>query len=139
MKTTEKSYSEMDANELLSHVDGIFEWIEQHGEGPMLLRALKNLQSEIRRRIMERDAAVVIEPEPREIEVEVKPVKFAAVSEGTGPRLTLALYKIVLRRTGEGAYETVGLNRSEVEMFLRGVRVVSEFGLRLGKVPPVPS
>lgn len=75
--SSQRTLQEMDGDEFLGKVDELFEWLNrQVGDVPIEGWMLAGIQAEIRRRIMERHAAVVIEPE--KIKIEITPIELTS-------------------------------------------------------------
>jgi hypothetical protein len=122
----------MDDNELLGKIDELFEWLaRQAGEGPIEAWTLAGLQTEIRRRIMERHAAVVIEPEPERIKVEVTTIPLTSEKTVRPPART-TFYDVALFNS-RGSWEERCTSEAELKKFLRGIEATASFGLLIEK------
>lgn len=132
-----KTLQTMDDNELLGKVDELFEWIaKQAGDGSIEIWTLAGLQTEIRRRIMERHAA---EPEPEKIKVEVRSIQLRPehpVDASFPININATAFCIALRNQ-KFAVENTFLSLREVQAYLKGLKAVQSFGVRFESVPEV--
>lgn len=133
-----KTLQTMDDNELLGKVDELFEWIaKQAGDGSIEIWTLAGLQTEIRRRIMERHAAIAIEPE--KIKVEVRSIQLRPehpVDASFLININATACCIALRNQ-KFAVENTFLSLREVQAYLKGLKAVQSFGVRFESVPEV--
>lgn len=126
----------MDDNEFLGKVDELFEWLaRQAGEGPIENWALAGIQAEIRRRIMERRAAVVIEPSPEKIKIEIEEIKLTS-EKGVHPPARATFYTVTLFNS-HGSWDERCASSAEAKKFLRGVEAAASFGLTLEKATAI--
>lgn len=128
----------MDDSELLGKVDELFEWLaRQAGEGPIENWALAGIQTEVRRRIMEGRAAVVIEPEPEKVRIEIEEIELTS-AKGVHPPARATFYNVTLFNS-RFSWDERCASPAEVKKFLRGVEAAASFGLAIEKAPDFPA
>lgn len=126
----------MEDQEFLGKVDEVFEWLaRQAGEGAIENWTLTGIQAEIRRRIMERHAAV-IEPEPEKVKIEVRPIELTSDAR-VRPPARVMFYDVTLHNS-RFSWEERCESATELRKFLRGVEAAESFGLPLEKIPRAP-
>lgn len=132
----QKTLQKMDANEFLGKVDELFEWLaRQAGEGPIESWTLAGIQSEIRRRIMEGCAAVVIEQKPEKVKIEIEEIELTS-AKGVHPPARTVFYDVKLFNPRLSWNERCA-SQAEAKKFLRGVEAAASFGLTLEKAADI--
>lgn len=106
------------------------------GGGPIEDWALDGIQAEIRRRIMEGSAAIMVEPEPERIKVEIQSIVLKSMPEVRSPA-QVTIYHVVLR-SSVLSWKEQCVSVAELTKFLRGLETAASFGLPVEKIPDVP-
>ncbi len=126
----------MDDAEFLGKVDELFEWFtRQAGEGSIENWTLAGIQTEIRRRIMERQAGAIA-PESEEITIEAKPIHLSSEST-VRPPAKATIYDIALFDK-HASWDQRFLTAPEARAFLKGVEAAASFGLSIKEIPEIP-
>ena len=133
--SSQKALQEMDDNEFLAKVDTLMEYLErQVGDDSVGDWAVSAIKNEIRRRIMERHAVIVIEPE--KIKIEITPIELIS-GKTVHPPARVTFYDVFISHSRLSWSERCA-SQVEVKKFLRGIELAATFGLAVEKIPDIP-